>query len=227
MKKRLFSILIVMAVIFSVIPSAAVHAAETVLNAQTNTDPYSITNAMECYSYNQLNPGGAGGTEGNFMGGGRAGSYAVYKNMNFGTGKAGKIKVTCATSAAQRGTLQLRKGSTTGDIIAELESRGTGDWTTPVTLEYEITNPQLATGEFDLYLVWTAEYANVFSFQFDPHYEILTGPALTMKNARNTVTSVISQARQISASFSVERNLENAEEKIANLLLAEYRHRFM
>ena len=222
MKKRLFSILIVMAVVFSIIPSAVVNAAETVLDAQTNTDPYSVTNAMECYSYNQLNPGGNGGTEGNFMGGGRNGSYAVYKNMNFGTGKAGKIKVTCATSAAQRGTLQLRKGSTTGDIIAELESRATGDWTTPVTLEYTITNPQLATGVFDLYLVWSAEYANVFSFQFDPNYVIMNGPTLNMKTARNVATSVISQAAKISASFSIERNLQNVEEKKANLLLAEY-----
>ena len=221
MKNKLILFLIVLTGIFSIIPSTFVSAEEEVLvNNQKNFDAYSVTKATECYSQYGLNLTTTGGANGEHCGNGAYGDYLVFKNMDFGITKARKITVSLATKTI--GKLQLRKGSVDGELIAELAGTTTGDWTTPVKQTYNITNPDIATGVFDLYLVWIGEYGNLFNFQFDYSFENVDGPTLTLKNQQGRPTTNVAQARKLSASFSIERVLMNIVVQKANMLVAEY-----
>ncbi|HEX2926448.1 MAG TPA: carbohydrate-binding protein [Ruminiclostridium sp.] len=89
------------------------------------------------------------------------GDYAVYKNIDFGSGAAGfQARVSSATSG---GNIELRLDSTSGTLIGTCPVAGTGDWQTFTDVKCSVSG---ATGKHDLYLVFTGGSGYLFNFNW-------------------------------------------------------------
>jgi dextranase len=79
------------------------------------------------------------------------GDWVVYNNVNFGSGAA-NLDVRVA-SAVSTGRMDFRLGSTTGTIIATVNTGNTGGWQSWQTKTVTVTG---ATGTHNLYIVFTS-----------------------------------------------------------------------
>lgn len=85
------------------------------------------------------------------IGGIRNGYYTNYRNVNFGS-QGTKAIIVRASSETNGGTLEIRLGSSTGELAGSCQVLPTGSWGTYRTYYVEIGN---ITGIQDLYLVFT------------------------------------------------------------------------
>lgn len=106
---------------------------------------------------------------GKHLGGIQTGGYAVFKKMNFGEGKYGKILVRAA-SATEGGDIEIRRGAVDGGLLGTIHIDGTGDWNTWQTFEAFVPSVEALSGLSDIYLVFTGtDYLfNLNWFQFKP-----------------------------------------------------------
>ncbi|HEX2926447.1 MAG TPA: glycoside hydrolase N-terminal domain-containing protein [Ruminiclostridium sp.] len=89
------------------------------------------------------------------------GDYAVYKNIDFGSGAAGfQARVSSATSG---GNIELRLDSIDGTLIGTCPVAGTGDWQTFTDVKCSVSG---AAGKHDLYLVFTGGSGYLFNFNW-------------------------------------------------------------
>lgn len=89
------------------------------------------------------------------------GDYIKLKGVDFGTG-AVSFEASVA-SAGNGGTVELRLGETTGDLIGTCEVEPTGAWQTWQTTSCDVTG---AEGTHDLYLVFKGSTGLLFNIDF-------------------------------------------------------------
>ncbi len=142
--KRVLAIVVVMTILFSKFTS--------MVNVSAEIGSRSAFSQIEAESYNSVSSSNIQSF--GITGGGIAigyiqnGYYAVYNNINFGTG-ACTFKAKVATSSAT--TIQIRAGSSTGTLLGLLAVPSTGSYDTYQEMGCSISN---ITGVNNLYLVF-------------------------------------------------------------------------
>ncbi|EPR09373.1 carbohydrate-binding protein [Ruminiclostridium papyrosolvens] len=89
------------------------------------------------------------------------GDYALYNNVNFGSGATSfKARVSSATSG---GKIEIRLDSATGTLVGTCPVAGTGDWQTFSDVECNISG---VSGKHDLYLKFTGDSGYLFNLNW-------------------------------------------------------------
>ena len=89
------------------------------------------------------------------------GDWVKFSNYAFGSLGTNHLSVT-ASSATNGGTIEVRSGGITGDLITQLDITNTGGWSTYEN--FEITfNDNLTTGTHDIYLVCSGDSGYLFN----------------------------------------------------------------
>jgi hypothetical protein len=89
------------------------------------------------------------------------GDYAVYNNIDFGTGAAGfQARVS---SAASGGNIEIRLDSNTGTLVGTCPVAATGDWQTWTDAKCAVSG---VSGKHDLYLKFTGGSGYLFNFNW-------------------------------------------------------------
>lgn len=91
------------------------------------------------------------GSGGNAIGYIEGGDYAVYNNVDFGSG-ANTFKALVASGAETTSNIEIRAGSSTGTLLGTLEIEPTGDWN---TYEEKSCSISRVTGVNNIYLVFS------------------------------------------------------------------------
>nr|AGS52795.1 alpha-N-arabinofuranosidase [uncultured bacterium contig00184] len=106
------------------------------------------------------------------------------KGVDFGSG-ATKFKVWAAAASGSSGSIELRKGSNTGDLIGTCNIASTGNWTTWSMFECDVAN---AAGVVNyLYLVFKGSSSELF--RLDKY--IFEGTAASSSSAAPSSSSTI------------------------------------
>ena len=159
--KKIVSLFVVLCCFFI----TTAQAAEYIQNNQKNYDAYTYTNMVECFKYSTYN---TFGDKGGYFGNTAGGECIVYKNMDFGRLGAVNVELSYAAAGNYSGTLEFRKGSADGELIAEFKSENNSDWYTPKTRIAEVEFPAVSSGRFDLYVVIkNSVYGNLYGFKFN------------------------------------------------------------
>ncbi|MDP4180023.1 MAG: carbohydrate-binding protein [Bacillota bacterium] len=108
------------------------------------------------------------------------GDYAVYKNINFGTG-AGSFLARVA-SGASGGNIELRLDSISGALIGTCPISGTGDWQTWATANCNVSE---VTGVHDLYLKFTGNSGYLFNLNWFKFNAVTSTPTSTPTSSTN------------------------------------------
>ena len=157
MKKNILSLVIALSTFFM----TASYAEEYVENKQKNYDAYTTTNMVECFKYN-----GNLIDKGKYFTGTVGGECIVFKNMDFGRHGAVNVELSYAVKGNYNGVLEFRKGSLTGELIAEFQTKNNNNRPTKKTAEVEF--PAVASGRFDLYvLIKNDTFGNLYTFKFN------------------------------------------------------------
>ncbi|HEX2925993.1 MAG TPA: carbohydrate-binding protein [Ruminiclostridium sp.] len=89
------------------------------------------------------------------------GDYAVYGNVDFGSGAADfQARVS---SAANGGNIEIRLDSTTGPLAGTCPVTGTGDWQTFADVQCKVSG---ISGKHDLYLKFTGDSGYLFNINW-------------------------------------------------------------
>ncbi len=125
----------------------------------------SAFSTIEAEAYcNQSGVNIQGGTEGNNIGSIHNGDWIKFDDVAFGNG-ADSVEARVATSSSG-GTIEIRRGSTSGTLLGTLTVSNTGGWQDWVTETAPISN---ASGTMDIYLVFKGGgggLMNINSFKF-------------------------------------------------------------
>lgn len=89
------------------------------------------------------------------------GDYAVYKNVDFGSGAEGFT--ARVASAASGGNIEIRLDSATGPVIGICPVTSTGDWQTYTDVNCSVSG---ATGKHNVYLIFTGESGYLFNINW-------------------------------------------------------------
>lgn len=89
------------------------------------------------------------------------GDYAVYKNVNFGSG-AGSFQARVA-SATNGGNIEIRLDSPAGTLAGTCPVTGTGDWQNWVDVKCNVSG---VSGKHDLYLKFTGNSGYLFNINW-------------------------------------------------------------
>ncbi|WP_044480374.1 carbohydrate-binding protein [Paenibacillus antibioticophila] len=92
------------------------------------------------------------------------GAYALYRDMDFGSGAAGVTLF--AASGHQGGTVEIRLDSLTGPVISKIPVPALDDWNSWVSL-MGIVDDQSAVGVHDVYFVFKGKDGNDFPCNLD------------------------------------------------------------
>ena len=161
MTKKIVSLVIALSTMFLTVANAA----EYIQNKQKNYDAYTYTNMVENFKYSTSYKGG---DYGGYFGYTTGDECIVFKNMDFGRHGAVNVEVKYSAGGNYGGVLEFRKGSRTGELIAEVKSESTGSWNTVKTKTVEVEFPAVASGRFDLYvLVKKSTFGNLYGFKFN------------------------------------------------------------
>lgn len=228
MKKRILSAICAIAMLFGTVQT--VFAADPIytVNAQTNYDAYSDTYAVECYQYCTYDDGSGLKLNGDIYqgkhmtGSGYLNNYLIFKNMVFNSTGAGAIEVWTALDGDQSGLLEIRENGPDGTILATIPAYNNGSWTTPQKRIIEIADPSVFTGTKTLCIRWTNPIGNFYKFKFIGEWDRAEEPAISMRNAGDSTTDSISDAKTIIAGTKVVRNSNSADEKKGALILTQY-----
>jgi hypothetical protein len=89
------------------------------------------------------------------------GDYAVYSNIDFGSGAASfQARVSSATSG---GNIEIRLDSITGPVVGTCPVTGTGDWQTWANATCSVSG---VSGKHDLYLKFTGGSGYLFNLNW-------------------------------------------------------------
>jgi hypothetical protein len=103
------------------------------------------------------------------------GDYAVYSNVNFGTGSE-EFQARVA-SGGSGGKIEIRIDGSNGTLIGTCQVSGTGGWQTWTTVSCNISK---VTGKHDVYLKFTGGDGYLFNLNW---FEFITGStAIEMRN---------------------------------------------
>ncbi len=132
--------------------------------------------------------------------------FLLYKNVDFGTG-AESVSARIASNADFVGTMEIRLGTITGNLIGTVEYGNTGGWQEWLTREVNIS---LTSGVHDIYMVFKGGFGigNLNWFQFNENVFLSTKDMAINKvllhpnPTKNliTITSSISNIERISIS---------------------------
>ena len=144
--------------------------------------PRSAFSQIEAESYNtqsgiQTESCGEGGQNIGYI---ENGDYAVYNNIDFGSGAAGfQARVATATSG---GNIEIRLDSITGTLVGTCPVAGTGGWQTWTTRTCSVSG---ASGTHNLYLKFTGGSGYLFNINWFK----FTGGSSTKLEAENALLS--------------------------------------
>lgn len=128
--------------------------------------------------------------------------YAVYQNINFGSGAA-KFQVR-SSSATTGGNIEIRLDSITGPLAGTCKVSGTGDWSTWDNSTCDVTDVK---GTHDLYLKFTGGDGYLFNvnwFKFTEAAEVTpTVTPTATATATVTPTSIVGTKGDLNADGEV------------------------
>ncbi|MDP4183071.1 MAG: carbohydrate-binding protein [Bacillota bacterium] len=107
------------------------------------------------------------------------GDYAVYKNINFGSG-AEKFEARIS-SGASGGNIEIRLDSITGSVVGYCSFSGTGDWQTWTTASCSASG---ISGTHDLYLKFTGNSGYLFNLNW---WKFSTAPSSPTPTSKPTL----------------------------------------
>ncbi|HEX9062002.1 MAG TPA: carbohydrate-binding protein, partial [Clostridia bacterium] len=142
---------------------------------QTPTEPKTAFTQIEAEDFNdqsgvETETCGEGGQNVGYI---ENGDYAVYSNINFGSG-ASSFEARAA-SATSGGAVEIRLDSIDGTLVGYCPIEATGDWQTYATSKCNIDG---LSGTHNLYLKFTGGSGYLFNlnwFKFNPKQANLTG----------------------------------------------------
>jgi DUF1680 family protein len=102
------------------------------------------------------------------------GDYAVYSNLDFGSGATGFL--ARASSAANGGKIEIRLDSLTGTLAGTCQVAGTGDWQTFADVKCKISG---LSGKHDIYLKFTGDSGYLFNLNWFKFIKEDITPTLT------------------------------------------------
>ncbi|MDP4183394.1 MAG: carbohydrate-binding protein, partial [Bacillota bacterium] len=157
-------------------PAYSVTVLRIKTKASTPPSPRSALSQIEAEDYNdqsgiQTESCAEGGQDVGYI---ENGDYAVYNNINFGSG-AGSFQARVA-SGTSGGNIEIRLDSITGSLVGTCPVTGTGDWQTWSTATCSVSG---VSGTHNLYLEFTGGSGYLFNLNCWKFSAVQASPTLT------------------------------------------------